>query len=229
MKNLVFSALLTIAMTTYAAETTYVPSQAGTSIAFEIPYTAGIHRGTATEIQGSLVLDANNALLSGRFTVPLAGMKTQNETRDCHMREALGIDYTHSSFPAQHVCDSENETPATGPDSIAFPNLEFEFKSVVQTTGELLPVSLEEGKTYQVVLRGRFAAHGQSRVLDGSDKASTLTAGLTKLGNSLKIKSAFPVVLKDYGIKVKPSQAGPVTISVGEKATVTLVLNLNAN
>ena len=228
MKNLLF-VLSILVVPVFAVDTVYAPSKASTSIAFEIPFTGGVHRGVATDIQGTLVLDSTNKLVSGRFVVPLTAMKTQNDTRDCHMREALGIDYTNSNFPALHVCNAQNETPATGPDSIAFPNLEFEFTQIAQTTGEALPSLLEEGKSYSVILKGRFSAHGQTKVLDATDLSSTLEATLIKNGESMALHSVFPVVLKDYGIKVKPSHAGPVTISVGEKATVKLNLSLVQN
>lgn len=204
-----------------AADQVFVPS-ASTSVTFEIPYTAGTVKGQALSVTGALSLDAKNKLVRGRFTVPLDSMKTANETRDCHMREALGIDYTHSQFPGAHVCNAQNQTPPTGPDSIVFPNLEFEFSDLLLSTGEALPVPLESKTMYAVQLQGRFFAHGkEARV--------TFAGTLLQEGGQLRLQSTFPITLKDHGIIVKPSQAGPVLIKVGEKATVKLDLLLAPN
>lgn len=211
-----------------AANQVFVPAPTATApVSFDISYTAGIHKGTANVVTGSLLLDGTNRLVKGLFSVPLTSMKTRNETRDCHMREALGIDYAHSGFPANHVCDSLNQTPPTGPDSVVFPNIDFEFTNLVQTSGDALPAVLVAGTTYTVFLRGKFSIHGQTRLLDGGDPSATLVGKLTQDASGLlRLQSTFPVVLKDYGIIVKPSKLGFVTISVGEKATVTLNLVL---
>ena len=109
-----------------------------------------------------------------------------------------------------------------------FPNIDFEFTNLVQTSGDALPQTFVVGTTYTVALRGKFAMHGATRLLDGGDPSSTLVGKLTaEAGGNLRLQSTFPVVLKDYGIVVKPSKLGPVTISVGDKATVTLNIFLS--
>lgn len=210
------------------ADQTFVPTLGATApVSFDIGFTAGVHRGTASSLTGSLVLDATNRLVKGTFTVPLSVIRTSNETRDCHLREAMGIDYSHSQFPAQHVCDGQNRTPVAGPDSVVFPNIDFEFTNLVQTSGGDLPATLAVGTTYNVFLRGKFSMHGQSKLLDGGAAATTLVGKLiVESASRLRLQSAFPVVLKDYGIIVKPSKLGPVTISVADKATVTLNIQL---
>src|SRR6478672_10385137 len=43
------------------------------------------------------------------------------------MREALGIDYgAGGRFPKDHVCDGQNQLPASGPESVAFPDIRLE-------------------------------------------------------------------------------------------------------
>ena len=211
-----------------AIAATYVPTASvAPAVSFDIAYTAGVHRGTSTLVTGSLVLDNANRLVKGLLSVPLTSLKTRNETRDCHLREAMGIDYTHSAFPAQHVCDARNQTPVTGPDSVVFPNIEFEFTDLVQTSGEALPSPLVVATTYTVFLRGKFSLHGQTRLLDGGQPNATLVGKLTaEASDRIRIQSAFPVVLQDYAIVVKPSKLGPVTISVANQATVSLNLLL---
>ncbi len=54
--------------------------------------------------------------------MPIAAMSTGSTTRDCHMREALGINYQGSRFPGDHVCVND-QVPATGPDSVVFPDI----------------------------------------------------------------------------------------------------------
>ncbi len=211
-----------------AADQTYLPQRRSVPpVTFDIGFTAGVHRGSVSEVRGSLVFDGANRFVKGSFVAALADIRTSNETRDCHLREAMGIDYTHSQFPAQHVCDGQNRTPATGPDSVVFPNIEFEFTNLVQTSGDALPATFARGKTYDVFLRGKFTMHGQSKLLDGGDPRATLVGKLMMTTDGfLRLQSSFPVVLKDYGIVVKPSKLGPVTISVADKATVTLNIPL---
>lgn len=210
--------LITSTNLLFGADKVLTPAPSS-KINFDLPFTGGIHKGSATGLNGTVVLDASNQLLSGRLTVPISAIKTANDTRDCHMREALGIDYTNSNFPAQHVCNAQNQTPPTGPNSIVFPNIEFEFLTLTLPDGTALPAALETGKANEVLLKGRFSIHGMTEPIE-------LSGLLTQISNGLRLQFTFPMVLKNHNIIVKPSQAGGITIKVGPEATVKLDLTL---
>src|SRR4029450_4001930 len=93
-------------------------------------YSLGTHTTTANAVQGTLRLEPNTLdAAEGSIVVPIASLRGDGGTRDCHMREALGLDYSRSRFPSEHVCDGENPLPATGPDAIVFPEIRLELLS----------------------------------------------------------------------------------------------------
>src|SRR5919198_1701459 len=93
----------------------------------EVPYTLGTHHEQVTEVDGTVRIDPETLRLErGRLVIPLAGFRSDDAKRGCHLREALGLDYTRSRFPREHVCDDRNQLPASGPDAIAFPEIVLE-------------------------------------------------------------------------------------------------------
>src|SRR5260370_18933573 len=92
--------------------------------------------------------------------VPISAINGDGGLRDCHMREALGLDYRSSHFPSEHVCDRDNELPASGPDAVVFRDLQFALK-------ELRPIDdprlLHQGKPVSVRIQGIWTIHGVSK------------------------------------------------------------------
>lgn len=213
LKNIVITLALTTSL--FGADRVFVPAPGQSSIAFELPYTAGIVKGTAKVLEGRLMLDAKNVLQSGRLSVPLTAVLTGNETRDCHMREAMGIDYTNSAFPGQHVCNQQNQTPPTGPNSVVFPNIEFEFTALTLIDGAPLPEVLEEGRVNAINLQGRFTIHGKTNT-------AQMIGQLKETAGVLTLTVNFPVKLADYGIVVKTT----LGTTMGAASNVKLNLNL---
>ena len=175
---------------------------------FSIPYKLGTHKGNASRVEGKVITDDTGKVLQAQIYVPITNLSTNNASRDCHMREALGIDYTHSAFPDKHVCDDNNQTPATGVDSIAYPHIVLNFLSLDEATN---------------IVRGTLEIHGIS-------KPVALPVQITKKSvdgkTAYNLKAQFKVLLSDYNIKVKPFTLGPAKIGVGNEASVNLDLDL---
>ena len=75
-------------------------------IALKVPYSLGTHTAAATAVGGELFIDPETlSLVRGRLVVPVTSIEGGSSRRDCHMREALSLDYGRSRFPREHVCD----------------------------------------------------------------------------------------------------------------------------
>ena len=169
-------------------------ANSGTGVALVIPYDLGTHHGSALQIAGGLVISENFASITGGFTVPIDSLNTGNPTRDCHMRESLGLDYSKSHFPKAHVCDSKNQLPSAGVDAAAFQTIEFKLLNV---TGEVAS-QMKAGNTFTVTANGTWSVHGIEKSLSFAMKVIVLANGI------LNIKGSVPFAISDYGIIVKP-------------------------
>jgi len=200
------SSLLSIVLSLFAAAAqaaTYVPTatKAGQSgLSFSIPYTLGVHTGVTTVAQGELAIDpVHLEINSGEILFPIASLESGNVERNCHMSEALGIDYAKSDYPNKHVCSTGNLLPTDGPNAVVFPQIRFLFRS------------FQDGK-----VTGTFSMHGV-------DKELTVPVIVTAVdGGKMNVKSTFVVHLSDFGVVVKKV----LIVSVGNDATVNVDLTL---
>ena len=178
-------------------------------IRFDIGYTAGTHHGDATGAIGSATASlAPLHIVSGKITVPISSMATSNVQRDCHMREALGINYAVSKYPGSQVCDSSDQLPASGPDSIAFPNIELDLQDFSAQTVRLGP-----GAAVDVTIPSVLSIHGVVK----NQPIPVHIADDARSG-VITVTGTFNVSLKDYGIVVRKI----LFISVSDRATVHL-------
>ena len=205
-------------------------NQKATGTTFQIGYSAGVHDGTVSAIDAQVTLDQKNNVLFGDFVIDIADMSTGNKTRDCHMREALGLDYTVSQFPNEHVCNSDDKTPSEGPDAIAYPQISFHFSSVKANSNSVLPEVLEVGKVYNLAVQGKFTVHGQVKNFTAQDSTEFIPVQV-KLVNAetgeLQLTGKFDVILKDFNVIVKPFKFGFIKIGVADKAKVSLNMKLS--
>jgi len=196
-----------------------------TGVTFLIGYSAGTHHGRATDASGSAVLGIDPVQsVNAKFIVPIDSMTTGNEKRDCHMKQSLGLDYALSRFPREHVCNDQFRLPSTGPDSIAFPNIEFELLGWKPTSVDA-PNTLVPGATLNVLARGRWTMHGQTKEMVSEEAQDMIPLQLSiaeGMTDVLRVKGSFMVSLNDYGIVVKPL----LLITTRDKAKVTLDLLL---
>jgi hypothetical protein len=199
------------------------PGSAGNSV--DVPYTFGTHHFEVREVRGAVQVEwSETPVVSGRLSVPLGALRGGGETLDCHLRESLGIDYRRSVFPGSHVC-SDGKLPASGNDSVAYPEITFEITSVVpkdrRSPGRFPIVA---GQKIAVLVLGRWTIHGVSHE-DRLEATLTLTLDAAARPHSVRLEAARKVRLSDYGIVVKRA----LVISAGEEATVRLNLMLLAS
>lgn len=194
------------------------PPAEGSKAEAVVVYSLGSHTQVAQDIRGEVTLDPTTLSGgSGTVVVPIAGIRGDGSTRDCHMREALGLDYAAGGrFPKEHVCDGDNHLPATGPESIAFPDIRLE----VLAARPLDELSLlESGKPVRVELDTRWTVHGVSK------QQKELTR-VVREANGLHVRGRSTVVLADHGIVVKATKVVFAEIKVGDAVTVTYDLHL---
>ena len=183
-----------------------------------VVYSLGSHTQTAGEVRGEVKADPSTlAEVSGAVIVPLASIRGDGSTRDCHMREALGLDYAAGShFPAEHVCDSNDQLPASGPDAIAFPELRME----LITAHPLDDLSLlAQGQPVRVELEVKWTIHGVTH-------AQKELARVLRDGTGLHARGRSTVVLKDFNVVVKPVKVLFAEVKIGDAVTVTYDLKL---
>ncbi|HEY3585811.1 MAG TPA: YceI family protein [Myxococcaceae bacterium] len=194
------------------------PPAEGSKAEAVVVYSLGSHTQVAQDIRGEVTLDPTTlAGGSGSVVVPIAGIHGDGGTRDCHMREALGIDYAAGGrFPNGHVCDGQNRLPASGPESVAFPDIRLEILGARPLDA---PGLLESGKPVRVELDARWTLHGVAR------QQKELTR-VVREGDGLHVRGRSTIVLADHGIVVKATKVLFTEIKVGDAVTVTYDLRL---
>jgi len=194
------------------------PVAEGSKLEAVVVYSLGAHTQTAGEVRGEVRTDPTTlADVGGTVVVPLASIRGDGGTRDCHMREALGLDYgTGGHFPAEHACDSNNQLPASGPDAIAFPDIRVELLSAHPLDDLAL---LGQGQPVRVELQVRWTIHGKTH-------AQKELARVLRDGNGLRARGRSTIVLQDFGVVVKPVKVLFAEVKVGDAVTVNYDLKL---
>ena len=194
------------------------PPSEGSKAEAVVVYSLGTHTVTAQDLHGEVTLDPTTLVSgSGAVVVPLAGLRGDGGTRDCHMREAMGIDYAAGGrFPKEHACDDHDRLPPSGPESVAFPEIKMEILGA-RPLDELS--LLDAGKPVRVELDVKWTVHGVTR------ERKELTRVLRD-GTGLHARGRSTVVLADHGIVVKATKVVFAEIKVGDAVTVTYDLKL---
>jgi hypothetical protein len=211
---------LLLPVTALAEQRTYrvAPPAEGSKAEAVVVYSLGTHTQVAQDIRGEVTLDTSTlAGGSGTVVVPIAGIHGDGGPRDCHMREALGIDDAAGGrFPKEHVCDGQDKLPATGPESVAFPDIRLEILGARPLDD---PGLLGTGKPVRVELDVRWTLHGVSK------QQKELTRVVPE-GNGLLARGRSSVVLADHRVVVKATKVLFAEIKVGDAVTVTYDLRL---
>lgn len=215
---LLVSALLPIAALAEPRTYRVAPPAEGSKAEAVVVYSLGSHAQAAQDVHGEVTLDpATLSGGSGSVVVPIAGIRGDGGTRDCHMREALGLDYTAGGrFPREHVCDGQDRLPPSGSESVAFPDIRLELLGARPLDDLAL---LEAGKPVRVEVEVRWTLHGVSRQRQELVRVLRDGAGLRARGRST-------IVLADHGVVVKPTRVLFAEITVGDAVTVTYDLRL---
>jgi polyisoprenoid-binding protein YceI len=219
-----FVALVVILVASYAAAAqrpasgtwAIVPSQAGDlGLTFSLGWTLGTHQGKASRVTGSLEAQPDPLVITGgEFHVPITAMSTGSTTRDCHMREALGIDYKNSHFPANHVCMND-EVPPSGPDSVVYPEIVIRIRGP-QPASARAAAALDPKQPVDVMVPLEFSVHGVTRTV-----SAPLRLQWTK-PDLVHAQTEFDLKLADFGIVV----IMPRLMSVDDHVHVKLNLQL---
>jgi polyisoprenoid-binding protein YceI len=171
---------------------------------FDVPYSLGVHNGKTLIDHVTIVFDPlNPQKMSGEIVIPIARMSTGNPQRDCHLREALGLNYDQSEFPANHVCDKENQLPTSGKNAVVYPYVIFNITGVSAINKDVL----SSGKAQNIFVDGEWTIHGVK-------KKDKIQLQLTLEKGMLKAQGDKPLSLKDFNIIVKSGKFLFVTISV---------------
>lgn len=191
-----FLALTVFVFEAQAEKFQLVKKTDGYGLTMDIPYVAGTHRGSALEAAGLIDISQDLKIVLGKFSLPISSLKTGNSTRDCHMREALGLNYAVSSFPNKHVCNPQNEIPKTGNDAVVYENIDFELTGI-EVEGDRSNL-LTPGNTFILQAMGQWIIHGKNYLMNIPLKVTVLQDRL------LSVKGSFNLSLKQFEIIVKP-------------------------
>jgi polyisoprenoid-binding protein YceI len=176
-------------------------------VTFKLPYSMGTHDGKATRVGATVNYDpAHPESIAGSLAVRIEDLKTGNDERDCHMREALGLDYSKSDYPKDHVCDSRDKLATVGGNSVAYPMIIFGFKGMTGPNGG--PVKIPG----DVEVNGEWTIHGTTR-------PARVPMHVEPEGNGFRLTGKHAFSLKAYGVEVKSAHVLFVTISVDDAAT----------
>ncbi len=188
--------------------------EGSSSVHVTLPYTFGTHNLDARALQGEVRVDWRAApVVTGRLTLPLASLRGGGDTLNCHMREAMGLDYSRSAFPREHVC-SDGKLPAAGNDAVAFPDITFEIQRIVVD-----PAHARSGEydVWRASAVGRWTIHGVTRD-DRIELRLTLPVNEAAHPRWVQVDGERKIRLADYGIQVKRA----LVITAGDTATLRL-------
>lgn len=152
------------------------------NISFSAPYTFGVHEGKSNKLSGNIVISQMSKLV-----LPIESLKTENSEINCHLYEALGLDYKTSDFPDEHVCE-DDKLPVEGKNKLAFSNITYHISNS----------TVIDDSTTQTKLRleGELEVHGVK-------KKEIWDITINNTGEKLTTKTKKKIVLADYGIIVK--------------------------
>lgn len=185
-----------------------------------IPYTFGVHQGWTNVIHGVIMTDESDQVLKATFQVPIRSMSTGNSERDCHMRESLGIDYTNSQFPAQHVCTKDHLLPTSGPNSIVYPDVFVEFLNMTLPKD---PFTL--GLPQLTDVNVQMKIHGVSKTIF-LNKVMVTKVAHPNGSSGFNILTKMTLSLKDFGVQIKALKLGPVSVTVKDTVTVDIDIDV---
>lgn len=181
------------------------------NVEFFVPYTFGTHEGSAKLFTGTINLDFQNpADSNGEFNLPISAMSTKKTERDCHMVEALGLDYGESDFPEQHVCSENFDLPQSGKNAVKYPTIHLKIYSLKSLGAEK---GISNTKESKVEVDGEWTIHG---------KAYRWLFPLTLVpeGENLRVKGEVPFSLKNHDIIVKPTTVLFMDVKVSDNIKV---------
>jgi hypothetical protein len=169
--------LFSLLLTNLYAQTFSVSSSL---VEFHLPYTLGTHVGKSSDLSGTF-----NLQKGGEFKLPIETLKTGKEKMDCHMYESLGLDYSKSKFPDEHICD-DNKIPAGQP---------YLYKNIILKVSN---VEILEKKEESISVKAKL-----TWLIHGLKIQKELSLMLEKSEKGWSSKTKFNLKLSEFGIIVK--------------------------
>lgn len=186
-----------------------------TGVTFHLPYTLGTHDGEVRIGKDHLNMDLTNPInSSGEFIVSIDSMTTGDSKRDCHMREALGLNYEQSDFPKEHVCNENNQLPLTGKNAVVFPEIIYKILSLK---------SLDKSGTIHADMETLVEVEGQWTI-HGVNQKEKMLLKMTPENGKFRIQGETQFSLKSYNVVVKSAKVLFITIEVKDHAKVNFNL-----
>jgi hypothetical protein len=185
---------------------------------FSLGWTLGTHQGRARQVSGSLRAELDPLrIVEGEFRVPVAAMSTGSATRDCHMREATGIDYSRSRFPRQHVCVND-QVPTSGPDSVVFPEIGITIREVRSASPgtPAAPVRLVPNQPVDAQVLLGFSMHGMTQDL--------LTPIRLQMDNAQRVRATAEFEVRLAAFRIVVIMPTPMSIADQVKVKLNLLL-----
>lgn len=169
--SLVVAACVAVPATSYAEATTHVIGGDDKSKAtFVSDAPLETMTGTTDQVTGSLTVDPSDiSKTTGDFKAPVKSLRTGNDLRDEHLQGDGWLDAKKNPF------------------------IHFEISEVI--LGKKGNKELKQGKDKKVEVKGKFTAHGVTRLV-------TAKGTVNWSGNGIRIKADFPVNLTDHDISV---------------------------
>lgn len=182
-----------------------------TSVKMYIPYTFGTHKGEVRLFSGSLILDLQDPANSqGEFSVPINSLNTGKEERDCHMMEALGLDYGEADYPETHVCTETNNLPTAGKNAPKYKTIHLKVLSLKSQDPSKM---INTDKATSIEVEGAWTIHGKTYQW-------TFPMKLIPEGEKFRVKGEVPFSLKNHDIIVKSTNVLFMDVSVKDIITV---------
>ncbi len=173
----------------------------GSKIDIRAKYTFGTHELTTDNISGTIT--ELKGQYSGDFAVPISSIKEGNPKLECHLQEALGLNYEKSDYPNKHICTDDHKIPSEGLNSISYPDIRFKIEDLRKAEDRFF-------------VTGQWTIHGVSKTEKMEILFKEIDSELIKLNGKIKFN------LKDYGVTVKKA----FIISVNDEVEVSIDLNL---
>lgn len=174
-------------------------------ISFEISYAAGLyqgqHFGTFKSLQSEIEINNQGQLVLAKLRVPVRDLSmdgSDSPLKDCHVHQALSLDYSKgskSAYPEEDTCDDKGLLATEGPNAPRFSDIKVSFVRFLE--GDI--ANLESGSNYKRSALFTFSIHGVTK----TEKVDLEIIPLSY--DMVRIKSIQPFAIKlaDYQIVVR--------------------------
>lgn len=167
-----------------------------------VRHTFGAYDIPNTNARGEMEISSDQGIRRFWVAFGIKGFDSGNRTLNCHLQEALGLDYRQSNFPDRHVCENDR-LPMKGKNAVRYP--EVAFRSI---DGGSTPWGMGDAPR-ELSLAGTWSIHGV-------DLPATMKIQFQKTEKGHRARGKSKISLKDFGVIVR----GFLFISVKDEVQV---------